>query len=104
MAGGGNASILASIAQWLNWLTPINNVIAGESKNDTLSAAADGDVVDGGSGNDKLTSGFNRTALIGGSGKDDLRTEAILRLQDGATHGVAVQTGDAGDDSLVVAP
>jgi Ca2+-binding RTX toxin-like protein len=79
----------------------IMSVILGTRHNDTLSALADGDVVFGFQGDDHLISNFNRTALVGGIGSDTLTTDVTLSTATDL-HGIAVQAGGAGDDSLNV--
>src|SRR6476661_9279820 len=78
----------------------IMSTILGTRHNDTLSALADGDIVDGLQGDDHLSSNFNRTALIGGTGNDTLTTDVAISPMD--LHGIAIQDGGAGDDTLNV--
>ncbi|WP_424631067.1 calcium-binding protein [Bradyrhizobium sp. SYSU BS000235] len=91
---------------WLSLIDPINNLIIGTPHDDTLSAGAEGDVVFGLGRNDQLSSIFNRTALIGDTGSDTLTTNVLVPTArapgqgNDPIHGLAVQYGGAGDDSL----
>jgi Ca2+-binding RTX toxin-like protein len=86
---------------WLSLIDPVNNVIIGTMRNDTLSAQAEGDLVFGLAGDDDLSSAFNRTGLIGGRGHDALTTEVIIPVQGSEpVHGLAIQIGGAGNDAL----
>lgn len=86
--------------EWLYLINPINIVI-GSNRADVLGAKAQGDVVAGLGGNDALSSTFNRTALLGGDGNDKLTTKIVVPLQGAQdVHGLAIQSGDAGNDTL----
>jgi serralysin len=79
-------------------------VILGTRRNDTLAALADGDAVFGQQGDDSLSSAFNQTALYGGAGNDLLMTDLTIVApptpSEGTVHGMAIQDGGTGDDTL----
>lgn len=86
---------------WLSLIDPVHDTISGTRRGDTLSAQAGGDIVLGLAGNDDLSSAFNRTALVGGKGNDKLTTEVVVPVSgSGPVHGLAIQIGDAGNDTL----
>ncbi len=85
---------------WLSLIDPSNSLILGTNQDDVLSAQADGDIVSGLAGNDHLNSVFNRTALIGDSGDDTLNTNALVLQGDSPVHGLSIQSGGRGNDSL----
>ena len=86
----------------LDLIQPINETIFGTPHDDTLAAAAEGDVVLGLGGDDQLRSDFNRTALFGGADNDTLTTDVTISrtVPRVDVHGIAVQDGGAGDDIL----
>jgi Ca2+-binding RTX toxin-like protein len=86
---------------WLPLIDPVNDLIIGTMRNDTLSAQAEGDIVFGLAGDDDLSSAFNRTGLIGGRGHDTLTTEVVVPVTGSEpVHGLAIQIGGAGNDAL----
>ncbi len=92
---------------WLSLINPIDQFdYRDTSHDDILSAGAGGDVVFGLGCNDRLSSTFNRTALIGDTGNDTLTTEVMVPTArapgqgNDPIHGLAVQYGGAGADSL----
>lgn len=88
-------------ADWLSLIDPVHQTIIGTNGNDTLAAAAEGDIVEGLLGDDDLGSTFNRTALVGGQGNDTLTTDVFVPRQgNDPVHGVAVQFGRADDDTM----
>ena len=96
----------ATSLDWLALIDPVNDLILGTKRSDTLQARAEGDIVFGRGGNDNLSSTFNRTALVGGEGGDTLTTAVAIGLGDPPApaaeplHGLVVQIGGAGKDHL----
>lgn len=100
-ADNARALAAAASADWLSLIDPVHETILGTNGNDTLAAAADGDIVEGLRGDDDLSSTFNRTALIGDRGNDTLTTNDIVTAPDEETaHGLAIQLGGADNDTL----
>jgi len=100
LGGPAGRNALANSLDWLTQIAPINHLIVGSNRNDTLSTQAEGDVVLGLGGNDTLSSAFNRTALLGGHGDDTLTTNVLVPPGAGPAEGLAVQFGGQGRDTL----
>ena len=91
----------AASTDWLALIDPVHERIVGTQGNDTLAAAAEGDVVEGLRGDDDLTSILNRTALFGGRDEDRLTTNVVVPLQGlEPVHGIALQFGGADADTM----
>lgn len=87
--------------EWLLRIDPLNDVILGSNRNDTLDTATEGTLVFGFKGNDRLGSTFNQTALIGGAGNDTLTTKVIVPMHgNDEVTGLAIQFGGTGNDTL----